>query len=133
MIWIVLEIILSDSAFFQRRKKYIRITLSGVSLGLIIAYGYLAQGTLYPMLYAGIALVCMERIIWATFRYLPYFVESLGLKGKVRFSILDVLRSFTASPILGKISFSVFFLLSATLTGVFLFSLSFRESLVEIS
>jgi putative ABC transport system permease protein len=133
MFWMVLETILSEYSFFQKHTQTIRYILIGIITILVGIYAYLAGGSLLPILYAGISLVVMERVIWLIFRYFPFFIEKCGFTGKMRFSLLDVLRSFVASPVLGKISFSIFFLLSGTLTGVFLFSLSFRETLIDIT
>jgi predicted lysophospholipase L1 biosynthesis ABC-type transport system permease subunit len=81
--------------------------------------------------FAIIGIIALERFSWIVFWVASWIFSSQKNISPSRFFLLDALRSFRNSPILGKVSFSVFFLLSATISSVFLFSLAFQDTLKQ--
>ena len=93
------------------------------------AYLLLSGESYRPILYALASLILLERFSWGFFFLVSKFFSNSKFTSKSRFFLIDALRSFRNAPILGKISFSIFFLLSATLSAVFIFSLAFSDAL----
>ena len=127
--WTISEILLRDTRTFLVHKKSIRVGFGGILIGLLSSYLLLSGESYRPILYALASLVLLERFSWGFFFLVSKFFSKSKHISKARFFLLDALRSFRNAPMLGKISFSVFFLLSATLSAVFIFSLAFRDAL----
>jgi predicted lysophospholipase L1 biosynthesis ABC-type transport system permease subunit len=127
--WILAEILLRDTRIFGNRRLRIRAWfVAGIFL-MLAGYLWLSSGSYRPLAYSIGTIVLLERFSWGFFLLASKLFGTSEKFSKPRFFLLDALRSFRSAPALGKVSFSVFFLLSATLSAVFLFSLAFRDAL----
>lgn len=127
--WTVSEILLRDTRIFRRSGLRIRMAFGAAMVALLAFYLWLSGESYRPLAYALASLVALERFSWGFFLLVSKLFARSERTSKSRFFLLDALRSFRNAPVLGKVSFSVFFLLSATLSAVFIFSLAFRDTL----
>lgn len=127
--WIALETLFRDTRLLNRIHGKMRIGMPAMLVVLFSGYLGFSTESVRPLVYALGAIVLLERFSWAFFRLASSAFSKSENVSKSRFFLLDALRSFRSAPALGKVSFSVFFLLSATLSAVFLFSLAFRDTL----
>ena len=124
---------MKNSNLLSEKRLLSRIGFTVTLLTLLTGYLLLAGESIRPLLYALVAVTLLERFSTVFFRGISALFSNDRNATKSRFFILDTLRSFRNAPALGKVSFSVFFLLSATLSAVFLFSLAFQDSLRQTS
>lgn len=123
---ILVEILFQDTNIFRQHKTQIRALFGGMLLILFAGYLWFSGGSYLPLLYAIFAILVLERCSWLLFWVASKIVTRYKNYSKTKFFLLDAFRSFQSAPLLGKISFSVFFLLSAALSAVFLFALTFQ-------
>lgn len=127
--WIATETLLQNTRILERNQKRLRIGIPLLLVALLVGYLGVSLESVRPLAYALGAIIALERLSWAFFHLASIAFSRTNRFSKSRFFLLDALRSFRDAPVLGKVSFSVFFLLSATLAAVFLFSLAFRDTL----
>lgn len=123
---ILVEILFQDTNIFRQHRTRIRALFGSMLLVLFAGYLWFSGGSYLPLLYAIFAILVLERCSWLLFWTASTIVTRYKNYSKTKFFLLDAFRSFQSAPLLGKISFSVFFLLSAALSAVFLFALTFQ-------
>lgn len=104
--------------------------IGGVFIVLLFSLYVLLSGDgIWPIVYAVVTVGVLERLSTFLFWIASLVASHIRIHFRAKFFLLDVFRSFQKSPILGKIAFSVFFVIAALLSSVAIFTLTFRTTL----
>ena len=126
-----LWILFSESQLVRTYKQRIQWIGGVVIVALFSLYVFLSGNGIFPIAYAVATILVLERLSTFLFFGASLVASRIRMNFRSKFFLMDAFRSFQKSPILGKIAFSVFFIIAALLSSVAIFTLTFRTTLNE--